>query len=87
MSLFKDGATVAETGVYDTDVIESGIIFYKGRVTGSSANFRFCIQSQDTNRTIVANRLQWGYTRYKTVNDQWLADPANSVAPLVTTEL
>ena len=43
--LFKNGVTVAETGVYDKDVIEAGIIFYKGRVTGSSANFRFCIKS------------------------------------------
>ena len=43
MTLFKDGAAVAETGHYDTDVIDSGIIFYKGRVTGTSSNFRFCI--------------------------------------------
>ena len=43
LDLRKDGVVVAETGIYDTDVIESGIIFYKGRVTGSDSNFRFCI--------------------------------------------
>ena len=43
MSLYKDGAVVAETGHYDTDVIDSGIIFYRARVTGTSSNFRLCI--------------------------------------------
>ena len=84
MSLYKDGAVVAETGHYDVDVIDSGIIFYRARVTGTSSNFRLCIQSQDNNRTIVPNRMQWRYTRYKTVDDWWIADPANSVAPVIT---
>ena len=43
MSLYKDGAVVSETGHYDKDVIDSGIIFYKGRVTGANSNFRLCI--------------------------------------------
>ena len=43
MSLYKDGTVVAETGHYDADAIDSGVLFYKGRVTGSSSNFRFCL--------------------------------------------
>ena len=43
MRLIKDGTTVAETGIYDPDVIESGVLFYKGRVIGSNSSFKLCI--------------------------------------------
>ena len=39
MRLLKDGTTVAETGIYDKDNIESGTIFYKGQVTDAKSNF------------------------------------------------
>ena len=39
MNLRKDGVVVAETGIYDPDVIESGVLFYKTRITGSDATF------------------------------------------------
>ena len=42
-NLRKDGTVVAETGIYDADKLGSGTLMYKGRVTGSNSNFRFCI--------------------------------------------
>ena len=50
MSLFKDGVIVAQTGHYDTDKIESGILFYKGRITDSVSNFKLCILSFEAER-------------------------------------
>ena len=43
MNLRQDGFVIAETGIYDADAIESGILFYNTRVVGSTANFRLCI--------------------------------------------
>ena len=50
ISLIKDGVTVAGSGLYDTDKIESGILFYKGRITDKSSNFKLCILSHDAGR-------------------------------------
>ena len=50
MLLEKDRASVAQTGHYDKDDIESGVLLYKNRVTDISSNFRLCIISHDDNR-------------------------------------
>ena len=76
VNLFKDGVIVAETGHYDKDRYEAGVLFYKGRITDQSSNFRLCIKSHDTNRQILPNRMQWGYMRYK-AGDNWIFSPSN----------
>ena len=86
MRLYKNIDSIAETGIYDVDVIDSGVLFHKGRVIDFDAHFQFCIVSHSTNRIIMPKRIQWGFTRYKT-GDWWLTDPGNSVAPTINEDL
>ena len=82
MRLYEDNYNVALSFSHDhgkDDHGESFALLYKGKVTNSSSDFKFCIYS-NIDMTIVAIRLQWGYTT-RAAGDWW--EPAdNSIDPV-----